>query len=113
MLFSDFYPTASFPVGTGNTDLKTVFEAMEMEYAREKDTAQYAILHNLLHIFLLQAEREMRKLGFSELKPGADLESLNRFKELLDENFRKVKNVSRYASLLSISEKQLQSYNFV
>lgn len=107
MLFSDLYDIAKVKVGPQLSDLKVIFNSMETEYIKEPDSAQYYILHNLLHIFLLQAEREMKKQGFEELKPSANLDYLMLFKDLLEENFKTEKSVNKYASELSISEKQL------
>lgn len=107
ILFSDLYPQAKFEVNPKGSDLKESFQAMQMEYQKESDPAQYQILHNMLHIFLLQSEREMKKQGFKELKPSAHLDHLLSFKDLLEQNFRKEKSVKSYASAISLSEKQL------
>ena len=61
----------------------------------------------MLHIFLLQSEREIRKQGTNVLKQSAELDNLLLFKELLEKNFRKEKLVKRYANELNISEKLL------
>ncbi len=107
MLFSDLYPIAQFKVNPQDSDLKVVLNAMETEYQKPPDAAQYHILHNMLHVFLLQAERDMRRQGFKELKPSANLDYLILFKDLLEENFRSEKSVNWYASELSLSDKQL------
>jgi len=107
ILFSDLYQTAKIDVEPQVSDLKVVLSAMETEYLRSPDDAQYLILHNMLHIFLLQAEREMRKQGFIELKPCANLDYLVLFKDLLEQNFSRERSVNKYAAKLCISEKQL------
>jgi AraC-like DNA-binding protein len=107
ILYSNLYEIAKIKVNPQSSDLAIFMNLMETEYQRTQDNAQYHILHNLLHIFLLQAEREMRKQGFEELKPSASLDYLLLFKDLLEQNFRKEKSVNKYASELSISEKQL------
>ncbi|MBN2595668.1 MAG: helix-turn-helix domain-containing protein [Marinifilaceae bacterium] len=107
ILYSDLYNIAKIKVNQQRSDLKVFLNAMETEFQRSADSAQYQILRNMLHIFLLQAEREMRKQGFEELKPSANLDYLVLFKDLLEQNFRKEKSVNKYASELSISEKQL------
>jgi len=107
ILFSDLYPPAVIKHCLGECELSTLMNAMETEFIREADNAQYQILHNMLHIFLLQAEREMRKQGFLELKTGTNLDYLLVFKELLTKNFRTEKTVSKYASDINITEKQL------
>ena len=107
ILYSDMYSIAKIQINPQVSDLKVFLNIMETEYKRNTDSAQYAILHNMLHIFLLQAEREMKKQGFPELKPGVHLDNLILFKELLEENFSTEKSVNRYASNLNVSEKQL------
>jgi AraC-like DNA-binding protein len=107
MLFSDLYPFAKIKFNPQISALKVFLNTIETEYQKDTDVAQYSILHNLLHVFLLQAEREMRKQGFKELKPSANLDYLVLFKDLLEQNFKTEKSVNKYASDLSLSEKQL------
>lgn len=107
MLFSDLYTIPKLKVSPHNAELRIILNSIETEYKRKPDSAQYEILHNMLHVFLLQAEREMRKQGFEELKPSVSLDYLMLFKDLLEQKFRKDKSVNKYASELSISEKQL------
>ncbi|MCU4174904.1 AraC family transcriptional regulator [Carboxylicivirga sp. N1Y90] len=107
ILYSDLYGVAKIKLDRKSSDLRLLFDAMQKEYGRKSDSAQYAILHNMLHIFLLQAEREMRLQGFTELKPSTNLDCLVLFKDLLEGRFREEKSVNKYASELSISEKQL------
>lgn len=107
ILYSDLYNIANFKVIPKVSQLKVFLNAMQTEYKRKADPSQYQILHNMLHIFLLQAERDMKKQGFEELKPSPNLDLLVAFKDLLEENFLKEKSVKRYASDLNISEKQL------
>ena len=106
-LFSDLYPLAKIKVNPQINSLKPILNSLETEYLRNPDSAQYHILNNLLHIFLLQAERELKNQGFKELKKSASLDYLILFKDLLEQNFHSEKSVSNYASKLSISTKQL------
>ncbi len=103
ILYSDLYNIAKLNVKPKSSELN----AMETENKKDPDSSHYQILHNILHTFLLQAEREIRKQGFKELKPSANLDYLILFKDLLEKNFREEKSVNKYASELSISEKQL------
>lgn len=107
MLFSDLYDVAKIHVHQQMHDLKIIMDAMEVEYNKTPDSNQYQILHNMLHIFLLQAEREMHKQGYKEHTPSINLNYLLLFKETLEKNFQKEKSVNKYASGLNISEKQL------
>lgn len=106
-LYSDLYETAKIQIDPETSDLKFFLNAMKTEFLREPDNFQFNILHNMLHVFLSKAEREMNNQGFIKLKPSIELDCLIEFKDLLEENFRKNKLVSNYASELNISEKQL------
>lgn len=107
MLFSDLYDIALLKANCKGSELNFIFNLMETEYLKEPDSVQYNILHNLLHIFLLQSERALKKQGFEELKPSANLDYLILFKDLLEQNFKNEKSVNKYASEVNISEKQL------
>ncbi len=107
LLYNDLYHIAKMRISPQASDLRVFFNAMETEFLRKPDNSQFPILHNMLHIFLLQAEREMRKQGFEELKPSAQLDDLMLFKERLEQNFRKERSVNKYASELNMSDKQL------
>jgi len=71
------------------------------------DNSKPIIVKNLLHNFLLLTEREKRKQGFTELKKGADLDYTLLFRDLLENNYHKLKSVTDYAQLIFISEKRL------
>ncbi len=71
------------------------------------DSSTQAILRNWLHNFLLLAEREKRKQGFSEFKKSIDLDYMLLFRALLESGFAVNKNVGFYADSLHISEKRL------
>jgi len=71
------------------------------------DNSKHILLKNLLHNFLLLAEREKRKQGFTELKKGADLDYTLLFRDLLETNYTKLKSVNDYAKIICISEKRL------
>lgn len=71
------------------------------------DNSQHILLKNLLHNFLLLAEREKRKQGFTEIKKGADLDYTLLFRDLLEQNYTQLKSVNDYANLIFISEKRL------
>ena len=107
LLYNDLFHIAKMKLSLGASDLRGLFNAMETEFLREPDDSQFPILHNMLHIFLLQAEREMRKQGFEGLKPSGNLDDLMLFRSLLEQNFRKERSVNKYASELNLSDKQL------
>lgn len=107
ILFSDLYDVGIIKFDPHLPDLSAIFNSMQTEFLREPDTAQFQILHNLMHVFLLKAERELKKQGFEELKPSANLDYLLLFKDQLEQNFRTEKSVKKYAAEVCISEKQL------
>jgi len=71
------------------------------------DNSQPMLLKNSLQNFLLLAEREKRKQGFTEFKKGADLDYTLLFRNLLESNYTKLKSVNDYAKIICISEKRL------
>lgn len=77
------------------------------ELSLPADEAKPVLLKNLLHTFLLLADREKRKSGYTTLKRGADLDYTLLFRDLVEKNYTQLKNVSDYAELMCISEKRL------
>lgn len=71
------------------------------------DQSQHILLKNLLHNFLLFAEREKRKQGVTEYKKGSDLDYTLLFRNLIEQNYTQLKAVGEYAQLIFISEKRL------
>lgn len=85
-----------------------LLQLMTEELNHTKDNSQANILQNLLHNFLLQAERIRRAQDyFTEIKKGADLDYVMLFRDLLEEHYKKQKQVSYYAGQLLITEKRL------
>lgn len=80
---------------------------METELKNNKDPFQSDILHNLLHNLLMLSERERRQQDFTEIKKGADLDYVVLFKDLLEDQFKKQKQVNSYSGQLSVTEKRL------
>ena len=107
LLFSDLYNAVKMKVNPEFSDLQFLLNSMETEFLREPDNVQYNILHNMLHIFLLQCERELKNQGFQEHNKCPYLDSVISFKELLENNFQNEKSVTKYASDLNLSQKQL------
>jgi len=107
ILYSDLYEITKLKVLPKVSQMEVFLNAMQTEYNRTEDAAQCHILHNMLHVFLLQAEREMKSQGFEELKPSQNLDLLLTFKDKLEQDFHKEKSVKRYALKLNVSEKQL------
>ncbi|NVO01538.1 MAG: AraC family transcriptional regulator [Bacteroidetes bacterium] len=108
ILFNDLTGEASFRIDktTFSMFLKICDEINE-ELKMPVDNANQNILKNLLHNFLLFAEREKRRHGFVEMKKGADLDFTLGFKDCLEKNFKTAKNVRFYSEILNITEKRL------
>lgn len=106
ILFNDLFSVSQIEIDA-NGSLIEVFSLMETEWQQAKDNYQAEILQNYLHNFLLLAERERRKQNFIEIKKGADLDYVLLFKDLLENQFKTNRQVSQYASQISITKKRL------
>ncbi|MFZ4058091.1 MAG: helix-turn-helix domain-containing protein [Ferruginibacter sp.] len=84
-----------------------ICESITEELNLPADNTKHILLKNLLHNFLLFADREKRKQGFTEIKRGADLDYTLLFRDLLENNYTILKSVTDYAKLICISEKRL------
>ena len=107
ILFNDLFSVSQIQLSKTASLFADLFKLMEKELENEKDISQSDILKNLLHNFLLLSERERRKQDFTEIKKGADLDYVLLFKDLLETNYRKFKQVSNYAKKISVTEKRL------
>lgn len=107
ILFNDLFSVSQIQMSKTASLFDHLFQLMEIELENEKDILQSDILKNLLHNFLLLSERERRKQDFTEIKKGADLDYVMLFKDLLESNYRKLKQVSDYAKIISVTEKRL------
>ena len=107
ILFNDLFTVSQIQMSKTASLFADLFKLMEKELKNEKDISQSDILKNLLHNFLLLSERERRKQDFTEIKKGADLDYVMLFKDLLETNYRKLKQVSNYAKKISVTEKRL------
>lgn len=109
ILFNDFNDKPGFQISNKIfKQLYNICKEINSELTLPPDKTQHIILKNLLHNFLLIAEREKQKHNFSELKKGADLDYTVEFKELVEKNFKKIKGVEAYAIKLNVSEKRLR-----
>jgi len=107
ILFNDLFSVSQIQISKTASLFADLFTLMKKELENEKDISQSDILKNLLHNFLLLSERERRKQDFTEIKKGADLDYIMLFKDLLESNFREVKQVNGYAKKISVTEKKL------
>ena len=107
ILFNDLFaiPKVDIP---SITDLFTaLFTAIQKESSKPKDQYQADILRNYLRNVLLISERERRTQDFTEVKKGADLDFVMKFKELLENQFNHDKSVASYATQMFITKKRL------
>jgi len=107
ILFNDLFSVPQVALTRQTQPFSNLLQQMELELANAKDVYQADILHNLLHNFMLSAEREKRKGNFTEIKKGADLDYVTLFKDLLEKEYQAHKLVSYYARQIAISEKRL------
>ncbi len=84
-----------------------ILQQMETELQQSKDSRQAELLQNLLHNFLLQAERFSRLQYPFEPQKGNEYDSVMLFKDLLEDNYKSQKQVSFYTKSLFITEKRL------
>ncbi|MVT09539.1 AraC family transcriptional regulator [Chitinophaga tropicalis] len=107
ILFNDLFSVSIIELKKQAGIFSNLVKLMKEELSNRKDAMQGDILKNLLHNFLLYAERERREQNFQEVKKGADLDYVLLFKDLIEANYKKNKQVSFFASSLSVTEKRL------
>ncbi|NII24337.1 helix-turn-helix domain-containing protein [Pseudoflavitalea sp. X16] len=107
ILFNDLLSVSQIQVQKQIQLFAGLVQQMIGELNHTKDNFQEDILQNLLHNFLLHAERIRRTQGFTEIKKGADLDYVMLFKDLLEAHYKEQKQVSYYARQILITEKRL------
>ncbi|MFT2008710.1 helix-turn-helix domain-containing protein [Pontibacter sp. 13R65] len=107
ILFNDLLGVSQVQLDSSIDNFKILFRLMEAELANKHEIYYADTLRSLLHSFLLLAERERRKQDFTELKKGPDLDYTILFRDLVEADFRQLKQVNGYASKLSVTEKRL------
>jgi AraC-like DNA-binding protein len=107
ILFNDLFSVSQILVKKQSKIFANLMQQMKDELQNIKDNSQADILQNLLHNFLLQAERERRKQNFTEVKKGADLDYVMLFKDLLETGYKTQKQVNYYAKEIILTEKRL------
>ncbi len=107
ILFHDLLDNAALKLQAGKESLYSIFQLMQNELRHSDKKFHHDVMQNHLHNFLMLADREKRKQGFTEISKGADLDYTMLFNELLDIHFTKVRSVKEYADRIHISEKRL------
>ncbi len=108
ILFNDFVGSPTITLNrTDFEKYKNICDGITEELGFPDDNSKPTLLKNLLHNFLLLAEREKRMQGFTELKKGADLDYTLLFRDLLEDKYTRLKSVHDYSKIICISEKRL------
>ncbi|HEY9047220.1 MAG TPA: AraC family transcriptional regulator [Ohtaekwangia sp.] len=107
ILFHDLLDTAALTFQEQKDTFYSILHLMKAELLQQDKEYHQDVLQNHLHNFLMLADREKRKQGFTEISKGADLDYTLLFNELLDVHFTKVRSVKEYADKIHISEKRL------
>lgn len=107
VLFNDILEVSPLEIDNKLTQFNTILHLMTDESQLLNDEFQSNILQKLLYNFLLFAEREKHKIGFTKIKKGADLDYVMLFKEILESDFKEQKQVNYYARKIIVTEKRL------
>lgn len=107
VLFNDLFSTSAIQLHENIKSFSGLFQLMQDELENKKDNFQTDILQNLLHTFLLLAERTLLNQNKIELRKGIDYDYVITFKNLLETSYISHKQVSYYAPLLNITQKRL------
>ena len=106
-LFNDLYDVDILDTGNGVENLSTTFDMIIAALADPETLHRHDLLQNLLHTFLIYAERQKTVQGPPSAKESKDLSYTMAFRERLDRDYQKKRNVSHYAQQLHISDKRL------
>ncbi|GGK56114.1 helix-turn-helix transcriptional regulator [Rufibacter glacialis] len=106
-LFHDLFSPSLLRLPQGSPLLREYLALMEAELTHPQDSVQPLVLKNLLHTFLLLAERERESQAMTQVRPSVELDSLLLFRDLLEQKFRRQKQVGLYAEQLGMTEKKL------
>jgi AraC-like DNA-binding protein len=107
ILFNDLLEVSPVAIQSQSAQFNALLQLMTAEMETANDEFQANILQNLLHNFLLFAEREKLKQNFTPIKKSANLDYVILFKDLLEVDFKTQKQVAYYAKKIIISEKRL------
>lgn len=107
ILFNDLLGVSQVHLDSSTDNFEVLFRLMEAELTNKHEIYHADTLRSLLHSFLLLAERERRKQDSTELKKGPDLDYTILFRDLVEADFRQIKQVNGYAAKLSVTEKRL------
>lgn len=107
ILFNDLFHIAQVRIPSHDSTITTLLQHIEKEQQYPKDKYQADILRNDLRNLLLHCERERKRQHFEEIKPNVHLDYVIAFRNLLDKEYKKAKQVKYYADLMHVSTKRL------
>ncbi len=107
ILFNDLFAVSNLQIQKQAELFADLLRLMANELENPADNFQIDILKNLLHNFLLLAERKKRTENFVEVKRGVDLSYVMNFRDLLEQNYQTQRKVNYYARQIFITEKRL------
>ncbi len=80
---------------------------MEKELVCSSESFKADILRNSLKNFLFYSERKKKSQGFQEFQKGLNLDYLLMFRDVLEENFNRNRQVAFYANQMFVTKKRL------
>lgn len=107
ILFNDLLEVSPIQLNDQAVAFNSLLKLMTYESQVLNDGFQANILQKLLYNFLLFAEREKHKQGFTRIKKGADLDYVMLFKDLLESDYKNQKQVKYYAKKIIVTEKRI------
>jgi AraC-like DNA-binding protein len=107
VLFNDLWEVSPIEIPKQSTHFNALLQLMVGEIRVSNDEFQSTILQNLLHNFLLFAQREKLKQNVTKINKSAHVDYVMLFKDLLEINFKTEKQVAFYAKKIIITEKRL------
>ena len=106
-LFQDVLDVPVVLAGAAAPAFATLCTQVATELSYAPDPYQPVVLQNVVHNLLLLAERTRQQQGYWPLDQSPDLIYTLRFRDLVEQQFKTVRTVRRYAAQLSVSEKRL------
>lgn len=107
MMFNDLFDLSRIQIPANDDSFIVLLNQIKAEQKKQGDQFQSKILHNYLKNFLLHGER----IRNTQQKPltsiTADLKYFTLFKELLEQQFKKERQIEFYANKLFLSLRRL------
>jgi AraC family transcriptional regulator, transcriptional activator of pobA len=111
-LFSPFNEKPLIAISGKDSTFSTLLSLLENELAAPVHALQHVTLQNLLHNFLIHAERKCEAIPEKTRTRDSIKDLGQKFIDGIEAGFRREKKVSAYAERLGIPEKRLQLVTF-